>query len=45
MRKLIGALCVIFTAALPAFADTADLYGRADGVKWPSLSWGAGTCG
>ena len=38
MKKLIAALCVIFTAGLPSSADTADLYGRADGVKWPSLS-------
>lgn len=38
MRKLIGALCVAFAAGLPVFADTADLFGRADGVKWPSLS-------
>ncbi|MCZ4297180.1 hypothetical protein [Henriciella marina] len=38
MRKLIAALCVAFAAGLPVFADTADLYGRADEVKWPSLS-------
>ena len=40
MKSLAVSFCVVAASflSMPALADTASLYGRADGVKWPSLS-------
>lgn len=40
MKTILAGLSALMLAApaLTASADTASLYGRADGVKWPSLS-------